>query len=284
MALHFIKLPAMLFGVGRYTVTMELPESGGLYESGNVTYRGTKVGRVETVRLTDSGVEAVLSLKSGIDIPSDLEPKCTANPRSVNPTSCCYPATPTSPPLKNGDVIALADTSVPPDINALLAAANTGLQAIPRDNLKTVIDESYTAVGGLGPELSRVIQGAIHPGHRRPQESRPADHADRSSATGAGFADQHLRLRFRHGHRNLATVTSRIADPRRGGRRRPGQRRPSGREVRQLVDRLQPTLPILMANLVSVGQVALTYQRQHRTAAGGVPPSHRRRQARISPT
>ncbi len=31
-------------------------------------------------------------------------------------------------------------------------------------------------------------------------------------------------------------------------------------EARQLVERLQPTLPILLANLVSVGQVALTYQ------------------------
>ena len=39
-------------------------------------------------------------------------------------------------------------------------------------------------------------------------------------------------------------------------------------EVRQLFDRLQPTLPILLANLVSVGQVAITYQTEHRTAAG----------------
>ena len=31
-------------------------------------------------------------------------------------------------------------------------------------------------------------------------------------------------------------------------------------EARQLIERLQPTLPILLANLVSVGQVALTYQ------------------------
>jgi phospholipid/cholesterol/gamma-HCH transport system substrate-binding protein len=30
--------------------------------------------------------------------------------------------------------------------------------------------------------------------------------------------------------------------------------------VRSLIDRLQPTLPILLANLVSVGEVALTYQ------------------------
>src|SRR6185437_17094403 len=71
--LHFAKLPAMLFGVGRYTVKMELAQAGGLYSTGNVTYRGSEVGRVESVRLTESGVEAVLSLKSGIDIPSDLK-------------------------------------------------------------------------------------------------------------------------------------------------------------------------------------------------------------------
>ena len=48
---------------------------------------------------------------------------------------------------------------MPPDINTLLDATNRGLEAIPRDNLKTVIDEAYTAVGGLGPELSRFVKG-----------------------------------------------------------------------------------------------------------------------------
>ena len=73
MTLHVMKLPAKLFGVGRYTVTMELPQTGGLYATGNVTYRGTEVGRVQSVHLTDTGVAAVLSLKSGIDIPSDVK-------------------------------------------------------------------------------------------------------------------------------------------------------------------------------------------------------------------
>ena len=31
MAFGYIRLPAMLFGVGRYTVTVELPRAGGLY-------------------------------------------------------------------------------------------------------------------------------------------------------------------------------------------------------------------------------------------------------------
>ena len=51
-------------------------------------------------------------------------------------------------------------TTVPPDINSLLDATNRGLQAIPQDNLKTVIDESYTAFGGLGPDISRLVKGS----------------------------------------------------------------------------------------------------------------------------
>ena len=49
---------------------------------------------------------------------------------------------------------------MPPDIDSLLDATNRGLEAIPHDNLKTAIDESYIAVGGLGPELSRLVKGA----------------------------------------------------------------------------------------------------------------------------
>ena len=33
------------------------------------------------------------------------------------------------------------------------------MQAIPRDNLKTVVDEAYVAFGGLGPELARFVKG-----------------------------------------------------------------------------------------------------------------------------
>ena len=99
-----------------------------------------------------------LSLKSGIDIPRDL----TAEVHSQSAIGEQYvellPRNGDSPPLKNGDVIAMKDTSIPTDINSVLDAVKSGLQAIPRDNLKTVIDESYTAVGGLGPQLSTIVK------------------------------------------------------------------------------------------------------------------------------
>ena len=72
IAFGYMKLPSLL-GIGRYKVTLELPKAAGLYETGNVTYRGTEVGRVVGVNLTDDGVAATLSLNSTIAIPADLD-------------------------------------------------------------------------------------------------------------------------------------------------------------------------------------------------------------------
>jgi phospholipid/cholesterol/gamma-HCH transport system substrate-binding protein len=41
MAFGFVKVPALL-GIGRYTVTVDLPASGGLYPTSVVNYRGTE--------------------------------------------------------------------------------------------------------------------------------------------------------------------------------------------------------------------------------------------------
>ena len=45
IAFGYARLPVLLFGIGHYNVTLQLPEAGGLYERANVTYRGTQVGQ-----------------------------------------------------------------------------------------------------------------------------------------------------------------------------------------------------------------------------------------------
>ncbi|MDQ2636296.1 MAG: MlaD family protein, partial [Actinomycetota bacterium] len=128
MFFGYMQIPATFFGVGHYTVTVQLPEAGGLYSEGNVTYRGVKVGRIADVHLTDTGAAAVLSLNSGIDIPADLD----AEVHSVSAVGEQYvallPRNRSAPPLKDGDVISADRTSIPPNINSLLAAANSGLK------------------------------------------------------------------------------------------------------------------------------------------------------------
>ncbi|GAB3021211.1 MCE family protein [Mycobacterium bourgelatii] len=257
--LHFVKLPAMLFGVGRYTVTVELPESGGLYDTSNVTYRGFEVGRVDSVRLTRTGVEAVLSLKSGIDIPSDLKAEVHSQTAIGETYIELLPRNATSPPLKDGDTIRVADTSVPPDINELLSATNTALEAIPHDNLQTVVDEAYTAVGGLGPELSRLVTGTSTLAIDARTNLDPLlALIDRTPAV--LDTQNHTSDAIRAWAAQLATVTRELQthDDALAGVIVNGP--PALGETTQLIERLQPTLPILLANLVSVGQVALTYQ------------------------
>ncbi|WP_082690645.1 MlaD family protein [Mycobacterium sp. M26] len=261
MSLQFLKLPAKLFGIGRYTVTVELPESGGLYGTGNVTYRGVEVGRVQSVDLTDTGVKAVLSLKSGIDIPSDLKAEVHSQSAIGEQYVDLMPRNGTSRPLRDGDVIAVSDTSVPPDINSLLDSANTGLQAIPKDNLKTAIDEAYTAVGGLGPQLSEIVKGSTTLAIDARKNLDPLiDLIDNAKPVLDSQSQSAQAIKAWAAH--LATVTSDLQqnnDAVAGFIDQQGIIVASD-EVRNLMERLKPTLPVLAANLASVGQVGIDYQ------------------------
>lgn len=133
------------------------------------------------------------------------------------------------------------------------------MRAIPHDNLKTVIDESYTAVGGLGPELSRLVKGSsdlsiearnnLDPLIALIDQWRPvAESQTNTSAAIQGWAS------------HLATVTTELQTHDQAVAGSITKSGPAAAEARQLIERLQPTLPILMANLVSVGQVALAYR------------------------
>src|SRR6202000_1184440 len=103
---------------------------------------------------TATGAEAVLQLNSDVHIPADLNAQVHSVSAVGEPYVELLPRG-GGPSLKNGDVIPIDRSYVPPDINSLLAATNRGLSVIPRDNLKTAVDETSPAVGGLGPEPSR---------------------------------------------------------------------------------------------------------------------------------
>jgi phospholipid/cholesterol/gamma-HCH transport system substrate-binding protein len=259
MALGYVKLPTLLFGVGRYTVTVELPEAGGLYARSNVSYRGTEVGQVKNVRLTDTGVEAEMELDSGIDIPSDLSVEVHSTSAVGEQFIALLPRNASSPPLKNGDVIPRDRSTVPPDINELLNATNRGLEAIPRDNVQTVVDEAYIALGGLGPELARFFKGgsnlAIDARANLDDLVNLTDNAapileTQSDTSGA----------IKEWAANLAEVTTQLKTNDTAVQGILQRTAPAADELRQLFDRLRPTLPIVLANLVTAGDVALAYQ------------------------
>ena len=259
MVLNNIDVPQMLFGTGHYRVTMKLTESAGLYERSIVTDEWTEVGRVDSFELTDTGVDAHLSLRSGVDIPSNLEAEVHSQSAVGEQFVALLPLDGSSPPLRDGDVIPEHRTSVPPSITGILDSTNTALQALPQDALKTVVDESATAFGGLGPELSRLVESSTILAN----DAR----ANLDSLTGLiDGAAPVLNSQSETAHSivqwadNTAVLTGQlrahdtsVANLLTAGPEFTGQ-------ARHLIERLKPSVPVLLANLVSLSKIAIVYR------------------------
>ncbi len=68
---YYLRLPSVA-GVGQYTLTAELPASGGLYRTANVTYRGITIGKVTDVEPYERGARATMSIDSQVQDPGQL--------------------------------------------------------------------------------------------------------------------------------------------------------------------------------------------------------------------
>ncbi|SKG72550.1 virulence factor Mce family protein [Mycobacteroides abscessus subsp. bolletii] len=259
LAFGFLNLPGMLFGIGQYRVTVDLPRAAGLYPNANVTYRGTEVGRVQDVSLSDEGVHAVLALRSNIAIPADLQAQVHSQSAVGEQFVELVPRSDRGPHLAEGAVIPGDRVTVPPDINSLLTATNQGLQAIPHDNLKTAIDETYTAVGGLGPELSRIVKGSTTLAiDARANLDALTTLIDRSKPVLDTQTDSRDAIQSWAANIDALTSSLRQHDPALRGMLQNGPA--TFDQVRQLFDRLHPTLPILLSNLVNLADVGVVYQ------------------------
>jgi phospholipid/cholesterol/gamma-HCH transport system substrate-binding protein len=151
---YFLRIPSLV-GVGRYTLYAELPQSGGLYRTANVTYRGITIGKVTNVEPTERGARATMSIDNGYQIPT----AATANVHSVSAVGEQYldlvSTSNHGPYLQNSQTI--TKSTVPSQIGPALDAANRGLAVLPKDKVASLLYETSQAVGGLGPSLRRLV-------------------------------------------------------------------------------------------------------------------------------
>jgi phospholipid/cholesterol/gamma-HCH transport system substrate-binding protein len=150
---YYLRIPSLV-GIGQYTLKADLPASGGLYPTANVTYRGITIGKVTDVEPTEQGAQATMSIASRYKIPIDA----TANVHSVSAAGEQYldlvsvgnPGKFFSP----GQTITKG--TVPAEIGPALDTAYKGLEALPKEKISLLLDETAQAVGGLGPALQRL--------------------------------------------------------------------------------------------------------------------------------
>ncbi|MDH6246473.1 MlaD family protein [Mycobacterium sp. OTB74] len=257
IAARYLDFPELL-GIGRINVTVELPSTGGLYRFSNVSYRGVQVGRVTDVEPTDAGATATLSLAASTPIPANV----TADVHSVSAVGEQFleltPRTDSGSYLHDGSIIHRADTSVPQQVGPLLDQLGALTQSIPETSLGRLIDASGRAFGGAGYDLGSLLDSAS-------VISSDADKTASRTATlvtdAQPFIDAQARSAdsLRSWAHHLSAVTGQIVNDDSQIRsllhRGPG----FANEVEQLLAHIKPTLPILLANLTTIGQIALTY-------------------------
>jgi phospholipid/cholesterol/gamma-HCH transport system substrate-binding protein len=257
MVFFYIQAPTLL-GIGRITVTLELPGTGGLYRFSNVTYRGVQIGKVTSVGLTDTGAKATLSLDTSPKIPADLQ----ADVRSVSAVGEQYvdlrPRTNSGPYLHDGSVIPVRDTTIPQEVGPMLDQVSALINSIPKEKLHGLLDESFQGLNGAGYDLGSLFDSSATFSH---DINGVADRARTLFEDTAPLLDTQVDTtdEIRTWARSLAGVTGQVVtdDPQVRTLLQTGPG--AANEASALFHQVKPTLPVLLANLVTIGQVAVTY-------------------------
>ena len=155
LGIYFLSIPAVL-GIGQYQLHADLPASGGLYRTSNVTYRGSTIGKVTEVEPTEKGVVATMRISNRFKIPVDA----VANVHSVTAIGEQYlDLVSQDEPgqfLKNGDTITKG--TIPTPVGPALDRAEKALSSIPANKIPQLLTETSLAVGDIGPTLQRLVE------------------------------------------------------------------------------------------------------------------------------
>ena len=250
---NYLGLVDKVLGRG-ITLHATLPTSGGLFEGSEVTYRGVKVGRITRMDVTENGLKVTMGLKEGTRIPKD-SPMFVHNLSAVGEQYLDFePKSNKGPFAEDGDTIAGGPESLPISEEQLLTELDTFVGSVDNNKLATTVRELGTMFRGTGLPLRHLIDN----GDKFVAEARKHEKATidlfttgetvlstqkQHSADIRGFASDLAALT-----KTLKTSDADLRTLLQGGA-------PAVREVNSLLKGLEPTMPVFLANLVTVNQV-----------------------------
>lgn len=258
MTFSYIQVQSVV-GVGKMTVTALLPNGGGLYERSNVTYRGVTIGLVKSIGLDGDRVSARMEIDDDVEIPRD---GLKVNVHSMSAIGEQFldlvPTRDSGPLVSDGTVLPESNATIPAQIGPVLDQANALLASIPQDRLRTALDGAFRAFVGTRDDLVKLVSSArriVDAANQNSDETvdlvtrlgpflRPQGQSREAIQQWTkGLSDFVVELEKSDGH-----VRSII------------DRSPAAlSKAQKLFDDLAPTMPILLRDLVSLGQVAVTY-------------------------
>ncbi|NUT51974.1 MAG: MCE family protein [Saccharothrix sp.] len=247
-----------LVGSSGYVVTMRLAESGGLFTNAEVTYRGVAVGRVGPMRLTADGLEVDLDISPDAPpIPADLE-AVVANRSAVGEQYVdLRPRAQDGPYLAAGSVIPRSATKTPPPVDGLLTNLDAFAKSVPTESLRTVVDELDLAFNGTGPDLQVLLDNT------KVFTEAATEHLPQTKALlDSGLVVLNTQAEQGGAIRSFSTDLRALADQLKNSdtdlRRLIGVSPQAAEQVSALLRETGPNLGVVLANLLTTGNILVT--------------------------
>jgi phospholipid/cholesterol/gamma-HCH transport system substrate-binding protein len=240
------------------TVQATLPTSGGLYEGGQVSYRGVQIGKISDMTATDQGVTLELELEEGTKLPKD-SPMFVHNLSAVGEQYLDFePATDDGPYAEDGDLLKGSESSLPVDEADLLVELDSFVSSVDKENLQVVVKELGALFENTGIPLQRLLDnGSKFVDEAAAHTDETIALLDRGRTVLRTQQDSGENIRSFSRDLRLITDTLRESD---GDLRQVLDQTPgAARELTALLEDLEPTIPVLLGNLMSVEQVVVSH-------------------------
>lgn len=141
-----------------YRVTIELPDSAGLLPNQDVTLRGVRIGRVDRLDITPSGVNAVVDVNSAVHIPESSDVRVSG----LSPAGEQYidfaAQSSDGPYLRDGAVVSQGRATVPVSLAELLADADGALAQVDTAQIELIKRELSLSKDGPR-KLADIVNG-----------------------------------------------------------------------------------------------------------------------------
>ncbi|MGK8489067.1 MCE family protein [Nocardia asiatica] len=142
-----------------YSVTVELQSSGGLSVGNDVTFRGTRVGKVTEVKVAGTGVAAVTEIDSAAKIPVGGTVAVGRLSAAGEQYLDFRPDSDTGPYLTDGALVERSQTTVPVSVQSVLTNLSGFIGGLNPDRLNVIIDELDKALAGGPDQLRNMVSG-----------------------------------------------------------------------------------------------------------------------------
>lgn len=251
--IKYVGVGAALLGE-QYTAYVDLPDSGGIFTSASVTYRGVEVGRVGPITLHGNGIRVALNLTTSPKIPSNVKAIVADGSPIGEQYVDLEPRTDSGPYLHSGSVITGSRASLPVNSQDVLISLNKLVNSVPKQDLRNLIDELGTAFADTGPSLRELLDSTralvAAANADLPQTIGLLDKGGTVLDTQKALSDDIVAF-----SKHLASFTHTVRTHDADLRRVITNGVPASTELASLVHGVDATLPVVLNNLLGVSQV-----------------------------